>query len=238
MKSKLTAALLALFLGGFGAHKFYLGQTGLGVLYLLFCWTGVPEIVAFIEFFILILMSQEDFDAKYNANSIVIHNEVLNEYPDALFKLQGVAGSLYVFENRIIMDRTSTTTAKILSGLSGNKTIPMKSIQSVQFKEAGSALNGFIQFGILGGLESNGGILAAGVDENSVFFNKSENDIAKQIREYIEGKIYNDTPSHQTIVTQNISAADELLKLKELQDKGIISREEFEAQKAKLLKSK
>lgn len=237
MKSKSTAALLALFLGGFGAHKFYLGKNGLGVLYLLLCWTGIPSIAAFIEFFIYVFMSQEDFDAKYNANRSVVQNEDLNAYPDALFKLAGVAGNLYVFENRIILDRTSSTSAKILSGLSGNKTIPMKSIQSVQFKEAGSAFNGFIQFGILGGVESNGGILAAGVDENSVFFTKSENDKAKQIKEYIEGRIYNDTPS-QTIITQNISSADELLKLKELQDKGIISREEFEAQKAKLLKSK
>lgn len=46
-----TAVLLALFLGGLGAHKFYLGKIGLGVLYLLFSWTTIPAIVAFIEAF-------------------------------------------------------------------------------------------------------------------------------------------------------------------------------------------
>ena len=34
MKSKSTAYLLWFFLGGFGAHKFYLGKTGMGILYL------------------------------------------------------------------------------------------------------------------------------------------------------------------------------------------------------------
>jgi TM2 domain-containing membrane protein YozV len=50
-KNPTAAVLLALFLGGLGAHKFYLGQTGLGVLYLLFCWTTIPSIIALIEAF-------------------------------------------------------------------------------------------------------------------------------------------------------------------------------------------
>lgn len=64
-KSRVSAAILAFFLGGFGAHKFYLGQTGKGVLYLLFFWTLVPAIVAFVEFLILITMSDDAFAQKY-----------------------------------------------------------------------------------------------------------------------------------------------------------------------------
>lgn len=64
-KSKVAAALLALFLGGIGAHKFYLGRIGMGILYLLFCWTFIPAIVSFIEFIVLLAMSEETFDRKY-----------------------------------------------------------------------------------------------------------------------------------------------------------------------------
>lgn len=50
--SKVAYCLLAFFLGGLGAHKFYSGRIGLGVVYIIFCWTWIPSIVAFIEFII------------------------------------------------------------------------------------------------------------------------------------------------------------------------------------------
>jgi TM2 domain-containing membrane protein YozV len=64
-KSRIAAALLALFLGGVGVHKFYLGQVGLGVLYLIFFWTFIPGIIAFVEFIILLTMSDDAFNKKY-----------------------------------------------------------------------------------------------------------------------------------------------------------------------------
>ena len=65
-KDKTTAVILAFLLGGIGVHKFYLRQVGLGIVYLLFCLTYIPGIIAFIEGIILLTMSQEDFDRKYN----------------------------------------------------------------------------------------------------------------------------------------------------------------------------
>ncbi|MDZ8049888.1 MAG: NINE protein [Aulosira sp. ZfuVER01] len=66
MKSKNTAVLLCFFCGGLGIHKFYLGENVAGILYLLFCWTFIPAVIAFVEFFLLIFMSDVDFNAKYN----------------------------------------------------------------------------------------------------------------------------------------------------------------------------
>lgn len=66
MKSKTTAAILAFFLGGLGVHKFYLGQNGLGILYLIFCWTFVPAFIAFIDCILLLIMSETAFNEKYN----------------------------------------------------------------------------------------------------------------------------------------------------------------------------
>jgi len=41
-KSQLIALLLCIFLGFLGIHRFYLGYTGLGIMYLLFAIIGIP----------------------------------------------------------------------------------------------------------------------------------------------------------------------------------------------------
>ncbi len=64
-KNRVTAALLGIFLGGFGAHKFYLGQTVLGLLYFVFSWTYVPGILGLIEGIQYLKMSDEQFAEKY-----------------------------------------------------------------------------------------------------------------------------------------------------------------------------
>ena len=69
-RTRSTAAILAFFLGGFGAHRFYYGQVGLGFLYLFFFWTLIPGFVAFIEFIILLMMSDEEFNAKFHMKQL------------------------------------------------------------------------------------------------------------------------------------------------------------------------
>ena len=64
--SKQTAGILALLLGGAGAHKFYHGSFGFGILYLVFIFTLVPAILAFIEGIMYLTMSQDEYDQRYN----------------------------------------------------------------------------------------------------------------------------------------------------------------------------
>ena len=64
---KTALALLAFFLGGFGAHKFYIGKYGQGIFYILFCWTGIPGLIAFIEFIIYLCTSREEIAQKYTS---------------------------------------------------------------------------------------------------------------------------------------------------------------------------
>ena len=66
MKSKTTAGLLAIFLGGLGFHKFYLGQTGWGILYILFCWTRIPSIIWVFEGISILTHSDDWRNDKYN----------------------------------------------------------------------------------------------------------------------------------------------------------------------------
>jgi TM2 domain-containing membrane protein YozV len=66
MKDRTTAILLCFFGGWFGIHKFYLGQTFAGVMYLIFSWTFIPGIIAFFEFLALCFMSDREFNARHN----------------------------------------------------------------------------------------------------------------------------------------------------------------------------
>ena len=65
MKSKAVAVLLALFLGGIGMHKFYLGKPLWGIIYLVFCWSYIPSIISFVEGIIYLCTSENEFQAKY-----------------------------------------------------------------------------------------------------------------------------------------------------------------------------
>ncbi|MBK8041512.1 MAG: NINE protein [Haliscomenobacter sp.] len=66
MKDKNVAGILALFLGAFGVHRFYLGQTGLGILYAVFFMTGISTILGIIDAIVFFSMDQDTFDIKYN----------------------------------------------------------------------------------------------------------------------------------------------------------------------------
>jgi TM2 domain-containing membrane protein YozV len=52
-KDEVVGVLFALLLGSFGVHHFYLRRDGLGVLYLIFFWTGIPALLGFIECFFM-----------------------------------------------------------------------------------------------------------------------------------------------------------------------------------------
>lgn len=70
LKSKVTAGVLAILLGGLGAHKFYLGRPIQGIIYLLFCWTWIPGIIGFIEGIIYLCTNEQQFSAKYGVRYI------------------------------------------------------------------------------------------------------------------------------------------------------------------------
>jgi TM2 domain-containing membrane protein YozV/ribosomal protein L40E len=52
-RDEVVGILLALFLGTFGVHHFYLRRTGLGILYCCIFWSGIPSLLGFIECFFM-----------------------------------------------------------------------------------------------------------------------------------------------------------------------------------------
>ncbi|MEA5419886.1 TM2 domain-containing protein [Spirulina sp. CCNP1310] len=66
MRNKVVAILLTFFLGWFGVHQFYLGQNVRAFFYLIFCWTWIPALLSIFDFVGLLLMSEEDFERRFN----------------------------------------------------------------------------------------------------------------------------------------------------------------------------
>ena len=52
-RDEVTGVSLAVLLGSFGAHHFYLRRNGLGVIYFLLCWTSIPFFLGLIEAFFM-----------------------------------------------------------------------------------------------------------------------------------------------------------------------------------------
>ena len=73
MRTRGTAILLCLFLGGIGAHRFYLGQTKTAFLFLFFCWTFIPLLYAIIDLIdYCFLQNDETFNKTYNAEYLKV----------------------------------------------------------------------------------------------------------------------------------------------------------------------
>jgi TM2 domain-containing membrane protein YozV len=68
IKSRMVAILLCFFFGWLGIHKFYLNNNKIGCFYLAFCWTLIPAIISIFDIIILLIMSDQTFNQKFNSN--------------------------------------------------------------------------------------------------------------------------------------------------------------------------
>lgn len=152
-----------------------------------------------------------------------------------MLELKGIPG---IGKTVVVDDGTVKIKLGILNtmGRGREKSIPIKSIISVQVKKAGIR-QGYIYFQTIGGMDN---ISVKSVDdiieeENSVIFNSpSKYKIAIKIKEYVEEYQSNYISTINT-VSNNISSADEIKKFKQLLDDKIISQEEFDLKKKHLI---
>ncbi|MFI5974820.1 DUF4429 domain-containing protein [Streptomyces sp. NPDC051452] len=120
----------------------------------------------------------------------------------------------------------------------GEKRLHISQIASVQWKPAGAVVNGFIQFGIPGGVERRSKFGSqtqdAIKDENSVVFTKQQMPAFEELRKALDAAIAQQhAPQQPTAAAPSV--ADELTKLGQLLQQGILTQAEFEQQKAHLL---
>jgi hypothetical protein len=151
----------------------------------------------------------------------------------AIYTMKGVQDVLEVFEDRVTITPKGVL-GFLNKGIKGTKEIPFVSIVAVQIKEAGAVFSGYLQFTIPGGNESRGGIFAATEDENTFMFAHTKNNVlVREIKDYIDSAVRKSRAPQATAPTTSLS--DELQKLANLKEQGVLSEGEFQAAKKRLI---
>lgn len=156
----------------------------------------------------------------------------LSSDPSPALVLKGANGQVEVYPNKVRIRRQGFR-AKMTQGVfAGEKDIYFHQIGSVLVKQAGLLTNGYISFAPLGGVERRKGVLGTTHDENAVLFTKAQNNLVAEIHRYIEAHM---GPAAAAPAAPAPDAADQLKKLVELRDAGIVTPAEYEAKRQELL---
>lgn len=142
---------------------------------------------------------------------------------------KGYNGTIVLTDQAVIIKRGLK--GFLLGGgtLRGDKTIPYSSIVAIQLKKAGMVA-GYLQLTLKGGSEAKGGLFQSAGDENSINFHSwgDNNKKFEEAKKLIEEKISN-ASKPQT------NPLDDIEKLSDLKNKGIITQEEFDQKKKQIL---
>jgi len=143
------------------------------------------------------------------------------------------------FDGYQVVIQRSGFRARTTVGVS-TKSIPLQSITAVQWKPAGMMVNGFIALTVPGGNERNSQFgrqtFDAVRDENAVLFTKQQMPTFERLRAEIESAlVHGRAPRQAGQGYPQVSVADELQKLAALVQQGLLTPDEFNAQKARLL---
>jgi hypothetical protein len=151
------------------------------------------------------------------------------------YRAEGVDG--IVTANEIEISIRFKGLGRITNG--GDESYPIERVRAVGFKEPGF-VRGHIQFGVLdanGRAEANStnsGFIF-GSNEHQVLFEKKSLKDFIAIKEFVEQQIEKHKSGNSSKQTSQLNIADELEKLAKLKESGILTDEEFQIQKKKLL---
>ncbi len=153
----------------------------------------------------------------------------------AVFGVEGHNGSIQLHEDRVCI-KHSGVFGFLTQGFSGTKEILLENITSVDFREPTIFAAGFLRVLFPGAEHASGGAEGLARDENTVLFRGGHSEQFRKMKALIDEKVKAIRVSRsQSAVAQQASSADELMKFASLMEKGIITREEFEAKKKQLL---
>jgi hypothetical protein len=144
---------------------------------------------------------------------------------------RGQDGQIEISDGMVMITRKGML-AKMSKGLTaGDRRIPIGNVAAVQFKAPGLT-SGYIRFSVAGSVDHSPGILKGQHDENQVQFLRKHQPEFEAVRDRVEATIAGSATSS---AAPAMDIADQLRKLAELRDEGILSEEEFQGKKTQLL---
>jgi hypothetical protein len=165
-------------------------------------------------------------------------NNLLPPNHKSPIQFKGSGAILTVHKNKIVISRHGILSF-LTQGSKGDKEIYIKNITAIQLKKPGFT-KGFIQFSLSGETASKGGSFDAVKDENSIMladatqYNSFLN-AKKLIEEYIEDITNPKKNEPQQIIPKEDTELDQIERLHNLKERGILTDEEFIHQKRKIL---
>jgi len=149
----------------------------------------------------------------------------------ATAQANGVNGQVQLFGDRVRIGRKGFS-ARMMLGVKVDSVIPLSQIGSVQFRPVGRVVDGYIQFVLVGGQEGQGVTPEPTANENTVTFTRRQQPEFERLYLAVSQRIGTVTEGK---VKEELSDLDYLEKVASLRDKGIITEEEFNAKKRKIL---
>ena len=146
-------------------------------------------------------------------------------------KIVSVKDELELDGENIIIRKRGAGNA-LASGINGDRLISVRSINAIQVK-LGGWTPGYIQFSYAGSKPFNGGVIAATQDPDAFVFEKALNNKIQEME--LKIKEIMRSPKTQPKGSIESSLSDELRKLGNLKNEGLLSEAEFEIAKRKLL---
>lgn len=144
--------------------------------------------------------------------------------------LAGRGGSIELWPHKLTL-RHKGMLGRMTKGLVGDKDIYLTNVSGVQLKRPTWVTTGYFQVLFSGSQDKKSGLFGATEDENTIMFSGRKNyKIAQEMKRRIE-----ELGMRPVAATTHGSVADELAKLADLRDRGVMTTEQFERQREALL---
>lgn len=260
-KSKVVAGLLAIFLGGLGAHRFYLGQPKKALLYIagLFFF-GISVIVGFFEGVRYLLINEAKFveelrrgspqSPQLNQGAKVSEIPRLEaDKPAYLARVQTEKFDLTLYEKQLrIVRRFHATTLKqivdtaITNASEGEYAVDLSSISGVKLTPASNDKISFGKFSgrlaFISSLDTTNQIVGTR-HQGELEFDfpiSRETEVWAFVRAFeAQREKVRASVQEKPMVSSSKSFSDELKEMAELRASGLLTEEEFSKAKKKFL---